>query len=69
LTDGKYALVGESDGFVYLESCQHPGIVGVSQQEIVEFDAVKPSSPWPSDSLYEIIFSGGVPKIGYHPDC
>jgi hypothetical protein len=69
LTDGNYALVGESDGFVYLESCERRGIVGVSQQDIVEFSAVKTSNAWPSDSLYEIIFRGTSPKIGYRPEC
>ncbi|HCG00893.1 MAG TPA: hypothetical protein DEV93_10170 [Chloroflexi bacterium] len=69
LTDGTYALVGDSDGFLYLESCQRSGIIGVNQQEIVEFNAVKASSPWPSDSLYGIIFGGGTPRVGYRPEC
>jgi hypothetical protein len=69
LSDGKYALVGESDGFVYLQSCQRQEIVGVSQQEISSFEATKATSAWPSDSLYEIMFKRGSPKIGYRPDC
>lgn len=69
LMDGRYALVGEADGFVYVQSCHRHGIVGVNQQEVVEFSAAKTSSPWPSDSLYEIIFRGGIAKIGYRPYC
>jgi hypothetical protein len=69
LLDGKYALVGKADGFVYLESCHHQGIVGVNQQQIVVFSPVSASNPWPSDSLYGIIFGGGSPRIGYRPEC
>jgi hypothetical protein len=69
LTDGRYALVGEADGFLYVESCQRQGILGVSQQDVVEFGAASTSSPWPSDSLYGIIFKGGTAKIGYRPYC
>jgi hypothetical protein len=67
ISDGNYALAGESDGFVYLESCQRPGIEGVSQQDIVEFSAVKGTEPL--HSLYEIIFRGGSLNIGYHRGC
>jgi hypothetical protein len=66
--DGTYALLGQSDGVVYLDPCKTSGIEGVSQQVIVKF---KPASAHREtlDSPYEIFFSGGFLQIGYRRQC
>lgn len=68
MSDGTYALVGQSDGVLYLDPCQRRGIEGVSQLSIVEF---KPASAHRGalNNLYEILFRGGSLQIGYRPQC
>ncbi len=69
LADGEYALVGESDGFVYLESCHRHGIVGIRQQDIMEFSEAKPTNVQSWTNLFQIMFRGASPKFGYRPGC
>jgi hypothetical protein len=69
LADGTYALVGESDGFVYLESCHQSGIVAVSQQDVEKFSHANPSKNQTTPSLIEIVFHGATPRIGYRAEC
>lgn len=69
IADGDYAVVGESDGFVYLESCHRPGIVAIRQQDVIEFKAAMATNKLPWINLFEIIFRNASPKIGYRPEC
>jgi hypothetical protein len=68
VADGKYVLIGQSDGLTYLDSCVGKGIVGVSDQQIVW---VKPSPPPVGryGTLIDDIFAHNPITIGYLRQC
>ncbi len=68
LSDGKYVLIGESDGITYIDSCQGTGVIGISDLQIV---SVRPSPPSVGryGTLLDDIFAHNPVTIGYLRQC
>ncbi len=68
--DGRYVVLGQADGVLYLQSCgANKELLAVNNQDVARLTPTQVPDVVVTPSLVDIVIRHRSSRIGYHPNC